>query len=372
MEVRRSILLLLGCLVVLCGCRSGQQVAMLEQELRLQEDRIYQLQDCLEETRMTLDTCRQKNQSLRQCLGDEGGAPGRGRILDVPGDRPGSEIPKVPTDLNIETPPESQFQKQVPEMLRGSATPREPSGGTSTPTRGFGIPPGIEGPSSGGGPRRLQPRPAPAVPDRRPRQDGPELDTTSRSEDTVQIEIGELAVERTAVRRSESGEDGLLLVVVPRDGRGRPLPAAAPISVVVVDPAVPGAASRVARWDFSRQQAAARYRRSKAGEGFRLQLRWPRGGPAHKELHLFVRYTTSDGRKLHAEMPFDLGRLAVAEPQPAGRPLAQWQRKVEPPSGSSTSEAPVRDGPTVQASRANPSRRAARRLRRPVWSPERK
>ncbi len=68
MEVRRSILPVLGCLLLLSGCRTSQHVTMLEQELRLQEDRIYQLQGCLEEAQTALNRSQEENQSLRQGL----------------------------------------------------------------------------------------------------------------------------------------------------------------------------------------------------------------------------------------------------------------------------------------------------------------
>jgi hypothetical protein len=187
-------------------------------------------------------------------------------------------------------------------------------------------------------------------------------------------------------------------LVVPRDRRGASLQAASPISVVVIDPALSGPAARVARWDFTAQQVAGARASSESGDGFRLRLRWPGAqGPAHKELHMFVRYETADGRKLNAEAPFDLGRLTVAQPQLAAQPVAGWQRKAIvaaraangpgatrsgpawrlAAAGGTASEAPAWDGPPAEIPRVGAMRsrvpeRVSHRPRAPEWSPERR
>ncbi|MBN1591134.1 MAG: hypothetical protein JW888_16590 [Pirellulales bacterium] len=376
MKVRRSIMLLLACLLVLGGCRTGQKnTALLEQELRLQEDRIYQLQDSLQGMQMALDAAKEENQSLRRSAIDEGGLPRDSRVPDAPTPfRPEprggvSEIPDMPVDLNIETPPESQFQDEVPEMLRGGRSPSRATPGM------LDIQPGTEAPAAMPGSEEI-PRPLPGESDRQQRQNDRVSDATSRSENAARIEIGDLAIERTNGRRSAAAGDGISLFVAPRDERGEPLPAPAAISVVVVDPAISGEASRVARWDFTPEETATLRQQSVAGDGFRLGLQWPKPGPAHKELHLFVRYTTADGRNLETRMPLDLGRLAVAGTRPAPQPVASWQRKISPlpreQRGTATPTRATLDRPRSGSPTGETSPRVASQPRRPVWSPERK
>ena len=189
------------------------------------------------------------------------------------------------------------------------------------------------------------------------------------------------------------------MVVTPRDEEGMPLPAAGDLSVVVIDPAVPDENGRIARWDFARWEAASLCEIADDDAGFRLRLRWPNGRPDGRDLHLFVRYTTADGRHLQAEKPFRLERLAV------GRPPTQrgWQRKEDAARSEEfvsrrTDDWSGRSAPRVSASDApswhdrpaddftvdradepveplrEPRRiddRDAGRIQRPVWSPDR-
>jgi len=398
MEVRRLIYLLVACLMALGGCRAGRNTAMLEQELRLQEDRIYQLQDCLQETQASLEACSQENESLRRSLADDQGGASNRR---------GSQKSETPTELDIEMPSTGPSRGRLPELLRSDAGPEESSDGPSVPIGTLNVTPGVEPPLAPP-PSRPEEVPAPGasvVPGDDRSWNGPTIDEPDRSREAVQLEISELTLERMGGPSAAAGDEGLSLVVVPRDQRGAPLAAAAPVSVVVVDPAVSGPAARVARWDFTPEQIAT-LREAASGEGFPLRLRWGERRPSHKELHLFVRYETADGRKLDAEVPFDLGRLAVVEPRGARRSAANWQRKAQvapreqaglappprgsgrwgsapetpawrtPDAGGSLAEAPRWNGPAAdfgggERGLRTPQRVAAR-PERPTWSPDRK
>ena len=102
------------------------------------------------------------------------------------------------------------------------------------------------------------------------------------------------------------GDEGIFLLVEPRDTEGRFVPAAAPLSVVVLDRGLAGPAARVARWDLTAEQVSTLFRRMPTGEGIYLELPWPGTPPVHSHLHLFVRYTTRDGRKLEANRELDI------------------------------------------------------------------
>jgi len=410
MRVRRSTLLLLGCLVVLGGCRSGQNIALLEQELRLQEDRIYQLQDCLQATQASLDACCEENESLRRRLANgQGSAPSAKR---------GAEEISVPSELKVEIPSTSSSTERVPGLLQGGGTSGEDSPGLSPSAGTLEVSPGVESPSA---PAQASPEEVPAPDssgslDPRPLGEGPAIGVASfgSSERAARIDVGHLAVERAA-----GGAERLSLLVVPRDAGGAPLAAPGPVSVAVVDSAISGPAGRVARWDFSAEQIAGLHETSAAGEGFRLPLAWPGQRPVHKQLHLFVRYETSDGRRLNTEVLFDLDRLAVVEPRGSERVSAGWQARTQTtpwsrasssprlsdrsasPSGGAqwrtsaagpseseapawarpttvgaTSEAPPWNGSDVETGRVDMSgsrtpERVTARPRPPAWSPER-
>ncbi|HLA85409.1 MAG TPA: hypothetical protein VJL29_11500 [Thermoguttaceae bacterium] len=393
MEVRRSVYLLLGGLLLLGGCRAARHNAMLEQELRMYEDRIYELQDCLQETRSSLEARSQENESLRRQLAEGRGSESSERS---------SEAVPAPTELKIEIPSAGSSGSGVPSLLRGSEAPSEPAGGSSPASDRYGVPPGIEGPSTIPSPASPSEEIAPpatsgAILDA-PGREGPSIETTDHSAQAAGIDVGELAIEQIDGGPATTDGDGISLVVAPRDASGAPLPAAAPISVVVVDPAISGPAGRVARWDFTPEEAFALREASSLGEGFRLRLKWPRQRPAHKELHLFVRYETADGRKLHAETPFDLGQLTVAGPRQSDAPTANWQRRKAQPMprqyadgtpasqwsgrsmssseapgwGTSPAAAPGFDAPESRVPERRSPQSVASQPKAPSWSPERR
>ncbi len=110
------------------------------------------------------------------------------------------------------------------------------------------------------------------------------------------------------------GDEGLLVVVEPRDFGGNIINAAGNISVALLDPAVTGESARLGRWDFTVAQTQGMIRTG-AQPGIHLQLPWT-STPAHDRLKVFVRYTTRDGRKLQAER---LIGVALNGPPPARR-----------------------------------------------------
>ena len=126
-------------------------------------------------------------------------------------------------------------------------------------------------------------------------------------------------------------DDGLLVVVEPRDFGGNIINAPGDISVALLDPALAGEQARLDRWDFPAAQTEGMIRTGQQ-QGIHLRLPW-NSVPVHDRLKVFVRYTTRDGRKLQAERlisvaldgPPPARREAVpdaAPPQTASRP--QW------------------------------------------------
>ena len=180
---------------------------------------------------------------------------------------------------------------------------------------------------------------------------------------------------------NKPGDDGLVIVVEPWDGSNQMLADAARITVVLIDPAESGEAARYAQWQFDAKEAAKLFRDGDL-PGLHLELPWPGDPPRHDQLHLFVRYTTSDGRQLEADslVEVELGGRGrwVATEAPRLRP---YEQPVQPanmaptppaiphllPADSVATEAkpvvPARSAPvrTVSAPRerfAEPSRQA--------------
>lgn len=122
------------------------------------------------------------------------------------------------------------------------------------------------------------------------------------------------------------GDDGLVIVVEPWDASNQMLADAADVTVVLVDPAEPAETSRYAQWQFEAEETAKLFRDGDL-PGLHFELPWPGDPPRHDRLHLFVRYTTSDGRKLEADslVEVELGGHGrwVATDTPRVRPYEQ-------------------------------------------------
>jgi hypothetical protein len=99
-------------------------------------------------------------------------------------------------------------------------------------------------------------------------------------------------------RDQRDGDEGLLVVIEPRNPKQQIVQAFGQISIVVLDPALTGEAARIARWDITSQELEHRFRSRQFGRGFQLELPWPGDPPQHSDLHLFVRFVGDDGRKL--------------------------------------------------------------------------
>ncbi len=167
------------------------------------------------------------------------------------------------------------------------------------------------------------------------------------------------------------GDVGVMAVVEPRDAAGQSIAAPAEISVVALDPNktdADGKAIPVARWEYTAAETAELLRSSGSSQAIHLMMAWPDQRPKHKNLRLFVRYMTADGRKLQADVPVEIAL--------AGEPSHRWTpaeldrtdqripsveaRRLEPPPESSP-----RPSPRMAARDRRP------KLQRPVWSPNR-
>jgi hypothetical protein len=275
-------------LVVLCftgGCRHADlNRELVERELRLQEDELYRLQDEVTSREKLLETTRRENATLKRELEQaRAGAP-------LPRDTIPA-MPPAPTDT-------------APER-----TPRPDSG---VPT-GPGVPPVIEIP---GGLNGLPPAPAGDRSSwkstrgvRRASFESP-LETLSDSEsgdsggNDRDGSVAKIVLNRRLTGGYNAdrllGDEGVIVVIEPRDQRDRLVKRPGDVSVVIIDPALSGDAARIARWDFTADQIASFFAKTPRGEGIQLNLRWPASPPEHERLVVFVRYGTAEGNRYEA------------------------------------------------------------------------
>jgi len=423
--------LVLFCCTLALGCRTSQHVAALQRDNRLKEDEIYrlrwQLQDCQEELEryehgevsgITRPAAPRPGQTLLERLGapaaPQSDSPSelsvqvgesispdeflKARDVDQPEDGPALFVPQSDTDAS--TPDASTPDASAADASAADDTEaRDDSAGNAD----MGVAPswsepGETRPGDGAQPADEAPRWSPPTgrqpeqpsPDTRFRvpaepEDGPVLPSPNDggkqpllAEQGGQVTQLRIDTEHTGGHNLDgrSGDDGLMLVIHPLDEQGRSLHVPAAVSIVLLDPALKGEAARVARWDFTADEVASAIRATGGAQaGIPLKVVWRNVMPQNEVLHLFVRYTTADGRRLEDQTEIRI-RLP-GSPASAGWRTAPEQGPPSPPQEDrSTSNPEEPDQHTRFASRDQAASQQAvppaqPRLRRPTWSPNR-
>ncbi len=151
-----------------------------------------------------------------------------------------------------------------------------------------------------------------------------------------------------------AGDQGLLVVVEPRDQAGNIVVAPGQTSVALIDPALQGEQARFARWDFSPAQTA-RMLHTGSEPGIHLRLPW-RAMPAHDRMKVYVR--VHDPRWPHAPGRADhrggawrrwRGRCRTCGSSRPRRRRAVVRRSPAPSAGPAQAARPARGGSAMVA-----------------------
>ena len=333
---------LLGVATLLAvGCRSDLSQQLLERELRMQEDQIYQLQDELQEKCARLDRASGENTSLRRQLGvNDADAPARGFSLPGRSSAPGGLMggspaggqPMFPPPLSVPggATPGTQPAFPPPLSIPGSP-PASPGGlkipGVIAPPKLEGVPPLPAEPKfSGTAMPDLPDLPAmPAMPAVEPAgaagfppgsttidpaarpislptdpgsetAPGRRLSHEESLADAGRITHLVINAARTGCfdGNGDGTSDGLAIVVEPRDGDERLVTSAGDLLITVFDAAAGPTAAPVARWEIPSQEAVTHFRRTSRNRGLHFVLRWPGPPPAGNHLIVKVGLTTFD------------------------------------------------------------------------------
>lgn len=101
----------------------------------------------------------------------------------------------------------------------------------------------------------------------------------------------------------QAGDDGLRVVVQPKDAGGDVVKRAGALEIELFDLAIDQGERRLGQWEFTVDQAAKEWVSGILGaSGYSFQIPWPGGkAPEHDHLTVLVRMTTLDGRPLTAQ-----------------------------------------------------------------------
>ena len=302
---------LAAALLMALGCRSNNTQVLVEQEARMFEDEVYHLEAQLDECCRAKEAAVRENENLKRQLAD-------GR--DGGGDRePTIEMPSRKSTLSRQGAPGLDSPKLEPPVIElpGSS---EPSPGTGTPGTGA---PGDEQPAVEGAPAKL----------------------SINKRLTGGLD-----------RDGSGGDEGIMVMVEPRNERGQLVKAPGAVSLVVMDPSQMGDLARVARWDFQAHEFDRHFKKSTFGQGLQYELEWPGEPPKNRDLVLFVKYIAEDGSKLTADAPLVV-RMASDSPRSVSHSADEGESDGEPRSRVTSRS----EGPTRRQARGG----------RPEWSPRR-
>jgi hypothetical protein len=299
--------------IIVAGCRVDNATVLLERDLRMQEDKIYQLQACLDDAQAAREATIRENESLKQELagGDRGAGPS-----GPPASRPGElQAPSVELP-GADTPPDT----------------RKPNDSLQPPT--------IELPESSD-------TPPPATP-------------LGGGQAIVESPPTQLVINKRLTggldRDGHNGDEGILVVFEPRDAAGHLVKWPGKVSVVLMDPALEGDAARVARWDFSAEEVPGHFLSTVFGRGLQFELPWPSAPPRNREMQLFVRFTTQEGQKLTADTTIEI--------RPPGD-APQGDRQTRRPAERSSAKSPAADRPRSRLKSKTPDSETPRATRAP-------
>jgi hypothetical protein len=361
--MKTGLLFVLMSAVVFSGCRSQSRVnqQLLERELRLQEDCIWRLKWALEDQQRALDDARAQADTFKKEADTVRGKASAGPDLTPPstilapaqGGRD-SEAPRLPPAPGVPSGDLVEPPPGVAPTLRAPGTSREPSSPRrSSPPRPKEV---FEGPAITQASAVSEPRSRTRDMENPPERLNPDL--------TIDRIVLNEAMSGGLNLDGKPGDELLGVAIEQRDAKDARMIAPGDVSIVVVDPALDGKASKIARWDFDSEEVARHVRRNREGAALQFELPWPKL-PAHSDLRLFVRFTTYDGRKLEANLPIEveLTESGGWKQKPEVAPAVH--EEAEPPAPSQT-DAPAPPNPEEAPTSEPPP--AARRSK---WAPNR-
>lgn len=325
-----AMLLLSLSAALLVGCKTPQSQILLERENFKQEQQIEDLQEQLED-------CHRQLAALKH--------PAGGVIIT----QPSVGSPQIINSPVITTPQSSPEVPtfEPPTIEHGTTTPSEstPSLPKSSPATlpDSTTPPALPNASQ----NQWMPSRDPAVVEEPEDAEQDPGATLASYQSEPPADPDRIAIIRLLTNGHQFGghgdasfagtggfaDNGLQVTFSPRDGQNHAVASDGTVALVVVDPAISGPESHVARWDFNASELAAHYRQTLFGKAYRFDLLWPHDPPQHEKLTLYIRLTTPDGRhfdahqtiyvKLGEQLPnADASNIAEADsPAPEGEPV---------------------------------------------------
>lgn len=96
-------------------------------------------------------------------------------------------------------------------------------------------------------------------------------------------------------------DDGLYLVLQPKNERGQMVPVAADLTIFVLDPAREGDAAKIGRWEYKAADVQSKLQPIGSEQGIHFRLPWNGPDPAADRIIVFALYKFDNGRQVMGE-----------------------------------------------------------------------
>ena len=322
------------------GCRTPDpSIGILESELRWLEEQLYVAEDEYLDKQQELERCQRENRALREAL--EKDSPPAERI-DSRDHQQDDEIPDVSgsdeRDDSTTIEPQSEESSQSTDQLQ---------------------PPDVMSFD------QIQPT---------TRLTSDFQEDVASLEDAVVTHITLNGTVTTGSASTSEVEEGILVVIEPRNAAGEYVPISGPIAVTVWEPSQTGRPP-LAHWKLNVVQATTTMRQSPWGRGIHVIRPWPERLPKTNRVHVSAHYTTVDERVVKADRTLDVTRAKRV----ASAPNTQAPRKILLPrliptpisSPLATRADVVPTSQSVQEASLILPRTLKSEPRRPRWRPHR-
>lgn len=172
----------------------------------------------------------------------------------------------------------------------------------------------------------------------------------------------------------QPGEDGIALLLQPQTASGETVLHAGQLTVSVIDPTASSATQRIGMWKFVPSETKLFFTNNDAeNRGILLELPWEQTRPQGKSVMVFVRFETSDGRRLETSGPVAVQSFQAKS---TNRNLPSSSREMEDLTAgwnqrngrTKTAVNPRTDSKTIPAMQVS---EPSSRVSKPSWSPVR-
>jgi hypothetical protein len=179
------------------------------------------------------------------------------------------------------------------------------------------------------------------------------------------------ALTRAVSFDEDNQDDGLYLVLLPKNEQGQFVPLPAAITIEAIDPSRDGAKSQIGRWNYSASEVEGKIQPIGSKQGIHLTLPWNGPNPKSDRIMVIATFQLENGRKLVARREIFVnnsnGLKTVWTPRASGGNSKPAGTMGTTPVISASAELPAREsGQQIQTVGGYP---AAESAPAPTWIP---